>query len=96
MSTGLVVHLFVKLSVFSFDRSLYVERKHVLHLSVPDFLTAVLCVQSVKNAITAQQDEVMRVVLNFYVVDLWLCNYDIRVALIFLHFGLSISEGSRN
>jgi hypothetical protein len=101
MAACLVEHLFVKLVsgaefVCLFRRRVYsvVERKKVVHLSVPYFLRTEFCVEAIKHSITAKNNKIMSISIYFDVVDLRITYNYIGIALELFQFGLCITKCS--
>lgn len=67
----------------------------MVHLGHPYFLARLLCVQTIEYSVAAKNYKVICVILNTDMVYLRICDYHIWVAIVFFHFGLTISKSTR-
>lgn len=67
-------------------------RSQYVHLSAPNFLARLLGIHSVEDTIATEHYEVIRVIVDFDVMDFWVNNDNIWVAVILFHLCMAVSE----
>ena len=89
-----------QLSLFAILTAAWRLSTHLLeksyYLSSPNLLRRLLGIHPIENAVTSQQDEIVRIIVDFNVVNFWVDYDDVGISVVFLHFRVAISECAAN